>query len=447
MIHYEKLRPLIFQNQKSIEKYDIDYRGGINSALYDELIKVKGLRQEKPSNIGYDQLFLDIFNDVYYIITLVFMFKRPEHHIEDVYLVIAEKGNQSKNMLRTWAVMGMVLAILKHLNKCSSIHLLGGDIFIKRIVDAIQVWFDEGDEMKRNVAKKMCDAVFPVNMFIDKNVSFPIPLTSNFLKRINWGQYITLFDFNEELCYSYIGSSDVEELLLFLGRFIQEKYNVVLSLMEYVKNMREKDNREPVVINYESALADLEYYEQKWRPKKDSPTVEELTAPKQLVLFPELQYLYDEETPNEKAQSKQVDVKPNPVEKRSVEDELPSVEKMAGAYEKEVKEESHSFNKKKETPDFSSFVKDPNKVQAILEKLHRFIDGKKKSQISSLPIRAAMDAKQLLKPTWEAYRKEFPNCTNSRTCYERYTGARFDLTAYFRGKEFYLEMLDIFKSI
>lgn len=337
MIHYEKLRPLIFQNQKSIEKYGIDYRGGINSVLYDELNKVKGLRQEKPSNIGCDQLFLDIFNDVYFIITLVFMFKRPEHYIEDVYLVIAEKGNQSKNMIRTWAVMGMVLAILKHLNKCSFIHLPEGDKFIKRIEDAIQVWFDEGDEMKRNVAKKMCEAILSVNMLIDKNVFFPIPLTSNFLKHINWGQYITLFDFDTEFSSSYIGGNDVEELLLFLGRFTQEKYNVVLSLMEYVKNMRKKDNREPVVINYEGALAHLEFYEQKWHPKKDSPTVEELTAPKQPV-FPELQYLYSGETPNVKNQSKKMDMKPNSAEKRSGEDELPSVEEMAAACEKTKKE-------------------------------------------------------------------------------------------------------------
>ena len=119
----------------------------------------------------------------------------------------------------------------------------------------------------------------------------------------------------------------------------------------------------------------------------------------------------------------------------------------AAAYEQKAKEESRPSNKKKETPDFSSFIKDQNKVQSILDTLHRYIDGKKKSQISSLPIRAAMDAKLLIKPTWEAYRKEFSNCTNSRTCYERYTGANFDLTDSFRGKYYYLELLDIFKAI
>ena len=117
------------------------------------------------------------------------------------------------------------------------------------------------------------------------------------------------------------------------------------------------------------------------------------------------------------------------------------------AYEKKVNEELRSSNKKKETPDFSSFVKDQNKVQVILETLHRFIDGKKKSQVSSLPIKAAIDAKQLLKPTWEVYRKEFPNCTNSRTTYERYTSYSFDVNTAFREKDFYFEMLEIFNAI
>lgn len=126
--------------------------------------------------------------------------------------------------------------------------------------------------------------------------------------------------------------------------------------------------------------------------------------------------------------------------------ELGGKDKSA-AYEKKVKEESYSSNKKKEIPDFSSFVKDQNKVQAILETLHRFIDGKKKSQISSLPIRAAMDAKQLLRPTWEAYRKEFPNCTNSRTRYEFYTSSYFDVNAAFKEKNHYLDMLEIFNAI
>jgi len=393
MIHYEKLRPLIFQNQKSIEKYGIDYRGSINSALYDELNKVKGLRQEKPSNIGCDQLFLDIFNDVYFIITLIFMFKRPEHHIEDVYLVIAKKGNQSKNMIRTWAVMGMVLAMLKHLNKCSFIHLPEGDKFIKRIEDAIQVWFDEGDETKRNVAQKMCEAVFSVNMLIDKNVFFPIPLTSNFLKRINWGQYITLFDFDAEFSSSYIGSNDVEELLLFLGRFTQEKYNVVLSLMEYVKNMCKKDNREPVVVNYEGALAHLEFYEQKWHPKKDSPTVEELTAPKQLV-FPELQYLYSGETLNDNSIEVQVPLMSDSEIQLSKKEETPKGHKLR----------NH----------FCEYIRNKEQTEEIIGKLHRLISNKKNTAAADI-IKEAMWINLIDRPTIPSIKKEFPTITCSTT--------------------------------
>ncbi len=100
-----------------------------------------------------------------------------------------------------------------------------------------------------------------------------------------------------------------------------------------------------------------------------------------------------------------------------------------------------------ETSDFASYVINKDQAKDVLKLLHQYIDGKKKPQAASIPIRAAIDAKKLHKPTWEIYREEFPNCKNSRTTFEKYAGASFDTTAAFRGKDIYEDMVAAFRAI
>ena len=111
------------------------------------------------------------------------------------------------------------------------------------------------------------------------------------------------------------------------------------------------------------------------------------------------------------------------------------------------KEVSIPVVNKKEITGFASYVINKDKAKEVVTLLHQFIDGKNKPQAASIPIRAAIDAKKLLKPTWEIYNNEFPNCKNSRTSFEKYTGASFDTTVDFKGKEIYKEMVAIFGAI
>lgn len=99
------------------------------------------------------------------------------------------------------------------------------------------------------------------------------------------------------------------------------------------------------------------------------------------------------------------------------------------------------------TSDFASYVINKDKATAVLNLLHQYIDGKKQPQTATMPVRAAIDAKKLHKPTWEIYHKEFPNCKNSRTSFEKYAGASFNVTASFRGKDIYEEMVKVFMAI
>ena len=83
---------------------------------------------------------------------------------------------------------------------------------------------------------------------------------------------------------------------------------------------------------------------------------------------------------------------------------------------------------------FASYVMIKDEVEKVMELLHQFIDGKNKPQAASLPVRAAIDAKKIHKPTYEVYQKEFPNCKNSRTSFEKYAGLSFDTKTAFSNR-------------
>ncbi len=84
--------------------------------------------------------------------------------------------------------------------------------------------------------------------------------------------------------------------------------------------------------------------------------------------------------------------------------------------------------------DFSSLVSIPEKAEVLMEKLHEMIDRQSKPYHVVMPIRAAMDAGLLGRPSYRQFCKEFGNeklksksslikYTNPEYCY---TGEDFD---------------------
>ena len=85
--------------------------------------------------------------------------------------------------------------------------------------------------------------------------------------------------------------------------------------------------------------------------------------------------------------------------------------------------------------DFSSLVSIPEKAEVLMEKLHEMIDRQSKPYHVVMPIRAAMDAGLLGRPSYRQFCKEFGNdklksksslikYTNPEYCY---MGEDFDM--------------------
>lgn len=83
------------------------------------------------------------------------------------------------------------------------------------------------------------------------------------------------------------------------------------------------------------------------------------------------------------------------------------------SFQKEKKEEKKSG--------FSSAIIDMTIAEDIVSQLHNLLKGKTKPKDIVMPIRAAIDAGVIRRPTWEEFRSEFGTVSVSKSSYNDYT--------------------------
>jgi hypothetical protein len=81
------------------------------------------------------------------------------------------------------------------------------------------------------------------------------------------------------------------------------------------------------------------------------------------------------------------------------------------------------FKKKKKMPDFRDAIAIKYRAQGedIIARLHKMIDGCTTPMDAIMPIRAAIEAGIIRRPTWSEFHKEFPSVCCARSTYERLT--------------------------
>ena len=81
------------------------------------------------------------------------------------------------------------------------------------------------------------------------------------------------------------------------------------------------------------------------------------------------------------------------------------------------------FKKKKKMPDFRDVIAIKYRAQGedIIARLHKMIDGCTTPMDAIMPIRAAIEAGIIRRPTWSEFHKEFPSVCCARSTYERLT--------------------------
>ena len=82
---------------------------------------------------------------------------------------------------------------------------------------------------------------------------------------------------------------------------------------------------------------------------------------------------------------------------------------------------------------FSALVTNPSRTDAILKKLHELVERPGKPKTIIMPIRAAMDAGAISRPTWEQFCSEFGvNRVKSKSSLTDYTNENYN----FVGNDF-----------
>ncbi|MCR5131058.1 MAG: hypothetical protein K6C10_06320 [Prevotella sp.] len=80
-------RSEVYRERKSLEEFGVDEKGTLNKVLFDALFKTAYMTKLKDG----ESKILGIFNDAYYICTLILLDKRPYFKV-DSYVEIASKG-------------------------------------------------------------------------------------------------------------------------------------------------------------------------------------------------------------------------------------------------------------------------------------------------------------------------------------------------------------------
>ncbi len=94
--------------------------------------------------------------------------------------------------------------------------------------------------------------------------------------------------------------------------------------------------------------------------------------------------------------------------------------------------------------DFSLLVTNPERAAEVVDRIHQLMEGKVKPKDVAMPLRAAMEAGALSRPTWEAFYQEFGNGRiKSKSSYSSYTN--LDSEPY-HGEDFN-QMVNDFKNL
>ena len=80
----QELRPLIYKDRGDIDEFDIDNTQSLDAEMLNRIECSEIIRLE-----GANKYILDIFNNAYYITTLIMMERHPVHYLSK-YILIAE---------------------------------------------------------------------------------------------------------------------------------------------------------------------------------------------------------------------------------------------------------------------------------------------------------------------------------------------------------------------
>lgn len=135
----QEIRPLIYKDKKDIDCFDINGENSLDAEMLHKL---------ELSDIvtldGADKYILDIFNNAYYITTLIMMEKHPLHYFRK-YITIAEHTGSAyydigeRNTFYKSFSMAIMAMVVNHLRLLDKQYLSKNNQLTKRILDYFSI--------------------------------------------------------------------------------------------------------------------------------------------------------------------------------------------------------------------------------------------------------------------------------------------------------------------
>lgn len=354
-------RELIYEDKSHIEAFGINVKGTLNHLLYKKwLLYLPDLR---PDLVGYNDRKLAVFNDAYYICTIVLMIKSC-----DQYLSYYLKQTKIPSV-----VIPMVFLYVSRL-----------DIQTQERIDLLKVieaatkihedWHQNLICLKKAVKTGKCS----INSSAFKRRDY----TPEFLLGIDWREVTDNFTVQ-----------GINKVLRHLAKN-EEETNMILDAIKEGVNKAEND--------YLSSMIPDNY-----TPDEDSELIycnpsDDVLDNCPMDFFDDRRCLIDEIKEN--VPVLRLEVRPTEQTLENISDDVLS--------------------------DFESLVIEPKYAEKVVQRIHELIKGQTRPKSIVMPIRAAMDAGVMKRPTWGQFITEFgEDLIKSKTSFSNWTNS--DTHSYF----------------
>lgn len=349
-------RELIYEDKSHIEAFGINVKGTLNHLLYKKwLLYLPDLR---PDLVGYNDRKLAVFNDAYYICTIVLMIKSCDQYlsyylkqtkipsvvIPMVYLYVSRLDIQTQERID----------LLKVIEAATKIH---------------EDWHQNLISLKKAVKTGKCS----INSSAFKRRDY----TPEFLLGIDWREVTDNFTVQ-----------GINTVLRHLAKS-KEETNMILDAIKEGVDKAEND--------YLSSMIPDNY-----TPDEDFDPSDDVLDNCPMDFFDDRRCLIDEIKEN--VPVLRVEVRPTEQTLENISDDVLS--------------------------DFESLVIEPKYAEKVVQRIHELIKGQTRPKSIVMPIRAAMDAGVMKRPTWGQFITEFgEDLIKSKTSFSNWTNS--DTHSYF----------------
>lgn len=206
-MNYSKIpRELICFTHRSLDHYDVDDRKYANFFFFEQMLKMDIL---SPQYIETESQILAIFNDAYFILTLVFLEKRPILRLGYYREIARIWPGRGVSLEREVIVLSLVFEILGLIKQDLPHSVLSFKEELKRFLSAKKDYVDYFFSIKEDVYR------YSITLF------YPKKITKEVVNKIDWEDLTDNFDLET-----------IQDIVDTLGRDNKEKLIIVESIFE-----------------------------------------------------------------------------------------------------------------------------------------------------------------------------------------------------------------------